>query len=70
MRTSNQHSPFIAKLYSFNEKITCFKASIELKATNIYSSEDASKATMDIHKQNLGSLKEKRDQGFIAYGSR
>ena len=69
MRTSNQPRPIIAKLSSFNEKISCFKASKELKGTNIYLSEDVSKATLDIRKQKLGALKEKRDQGFIAYFS-
>ena len=69
MRTNSQPRRIIAKLSSFNEKINCFKASKELKGTNIYLSEDVSKATLDIRKQKLGALKEKRDQGFIAYFS-
>ena len=51
------------------KNITCFKASKELKGTYIYLSEDVSKATLDIRKQKLGALKEKRDQGLIAYFS-
>ena len=69
MRTNNQPRPIIAKLSSFNKKISCLKTSKELKGTNIYLYEDVGKATLDIHKQELGAPKKKRDQGLIAYFS-
>lgn len=69
MQNNSQPRPIIVKVSSVNEKISCFKASKALKGTNTYISEDVSKATMDIRKQKLGALKEKREQGYIAYFS-
>ena len=53
----------------FEGWFSCFKASKALNETNTYISEYVSKATMDIHKKKLEALKEKRDQGDIAYFS-
>ena len=61
--------PIIAKLFSTKDKLSCFRASSALKGTNIYVSEDVSKATLEIRKQKSAALKEKRDQGLIAYFS-
>ena len=41
----------------------------KLKGTNIFINEDVCKATMEIRKTKLKELKEKREQGFIAYFS-
>ena len=63
IRTSNQPRPIIAKLSSLNKKISRFKASKELKGINIYLSEDVTKASLELRKQKLGALKEKRTKG-------
>ena len=61
--------PIIAKLTSVNDKISCFKTSNRLKGTDIFISDDVSKATLDIRRQKLDILKQKRQEGFIAYFS-
>ena len=65
----NKPRPVIVRLRTFREKQECLKLSPKLKGTNIYINEDISKATLDIRKTKLRELKEKRQQGFIAYFS-
>ena len=62
-----QPRPVIAKLSSVRDKVACFRTSKNLKNTNIYISDDISKATADIRHQKMDALKEKRNQGYIAY---
>ena len=61
--------PIIVKLLSVNDKICCFKSSIRLKGSNIFISDDVCKATLEIRRQKLDFLKQKRNEGFIAYFS-
>ena len=65
----NKPTPVIVRLRTFRERQECFKLSLKLKGKNIYINEDISKATLDIRKTKLRELKEKRQQGFIAYFS-
>ena len=66
---STEPRPIIAKLASVADKISCFKASGQLKGTTTYINDDVSKATLDIRRQKLDFLKEKRREGYIAYFS-
>ena len=67
--SSQNPRPIIAKLSSVTNKIACFKSSNRLKGTSIFISEDVSKATMDIRSKKFHILKQKREEGFIAYFS-
>ena len=66
---SQNPRPIVAQLSSVNCKVACFKSSNRLKGSNIYISEDVCKATQDIRRQKLHLLKQKRDEGYIAYFS-
>ena len=68
-QTSENPRPIVAKLSSVSCKIACFKSSNRLKGSNVYISEDVSKATQDIRRQKLHLLKQKREEGYIAYFS-
>ena len=59
----------IVKLKTFSERQECLRKAPKLKGTNIFINEDVCKATMEIRKTKLKELKEKREQGFIAYFS-
>ena len=61
--------PIIAKLSCVEDKIKCLKSSSRLKDSQIYLSDDVSKATAKIRKEKLQFLKQKRSEGFIAYFS-
>ena len=61
--------PIIAKLVSVDDRNSCSRSFSKLKGSNIYLSEDVSKATLDIRKDKLPLLKEKREQGLVAYFS-
>ena len=50
-----------------NDKVTCFKSSKLLKGTDIYLNDDVSNATADIRRQKIATLKQKRNEGYIAY---
>ena len=67
--STDNSRPIIAKLASADDKYKCFKASSKLKGTDIYLSDDVSKATADIRKGKLDELKQKRREGYIAYFS-
>ena len=66
---SNSPRPIVAEISSVRTKISCLKASNRLKGSNIYVSEDVSKATQEIRRQKAHILKQKRDEGYIAYFS-
>ena len=59
----------IVKLKTFKVRQECLKRSPRLKGTNIYINEDISKATHEIRKTKMKEMKEKRQQGLIAYFS-
>ena len=59
----------IVKLKTFKVRQECLKRSPSLKGTNIYINEDISKATHEIRKIKMKEMKEKRQQGLIAYFS-
>ena len=61
--------PIVATLSSVEEKFKCFKSSPRLKGSDIFISDDVSKATAEIRKQKLETLKQKRREGYIAYFS-
>ena len=61
--------PIIAKLSCVEDKIKCLKSSSRLKGSQVYLSDDVSKATANIRKEKLEFLKQKRSEGFIAYFS-
>ena len=47
----------------------CLRAAARLKGTNIYLNEDVSKTTQEIRKTKMQELKDKRQQGYVAYFS-
>ena len=55
------------ELSTTQEKFDCFKASHELRGTKTFVSEDISKATLELRKNELEFLAEKRQQGYMAY---
>ena len=59
----------VAELPTVRDKIACLKMSSRLKDTNLYLNEDVSRATQEIRKNKLPLLKQKRQEGFIAYFS-
>ena len=61
--------PIIAELSSVKDKITCFKSSKKLKGSRVYLADDVSKETAEIRRKKIPALKQKREEGFIAYFS-
>ena len=59
----------LVKLSSFEEKMECVRAAPRLKGTNVYINEDVSRATLNIIREKLDELREKRRKGYIAYFS-
>ena len=59
----------IARPSSVNNKFAVLKASTLLRGTSVYVSEDVSKATVDIRRQKIPLLKQKREKGYFAYFS-
>ena len=57
------------KLRQYKHRQECLNSASKLRGTNVFLNEDVSKATMQIRKEKLPELKEKRRQGFIAYFS-
>ena len=47
----------------------CVRAAPRLKGTNVYINEDVSRATLNIRREKLDELREKRRKGYIAYFS-
>ena len=65
----NEPRTIIAELPSVRDKVTCLKMSSRLKGTNVYVNEDVSRATQEIRKTKLPLLKQRRQEGNIAYFS-
>ena len=63
---TNHTRPFIARLQSENQKLTCSQTSIKLKITDIYLGDDVSKVTQSIKCKKLTKIKEECKEGFIA----
>lgn len=61
--------PVIVRFARHSERQQCLRASAKLKGTNVYLSEDLSRATVEIQKAKRSELEEKRRQGYIAYFS-
>ena len=71
-KRETQNSPprtIIATLANVNERNLCLRNSNKLKGSTVYISEDVSKATMEIRREKLPLLKQKREEGLIAYFS-
>lgn len=68
-RSSGGSRPIIARFKAFRDRQTCLKSSAKLKGTQIYLNDDVSKATMEIRREKMGELREKRRLGFHAYFS-
>ena len=65
----NEPRTIIAELPSVRDKVACLKMSSRLKGTNVYVNEDVSRATQEIRKTKLPLLKQRRQEGNIAYFS-
>ena len=57
------------KLRQYKHRQECLYSASKLRGTNVFLNEDVSKANMQIRKERLPELREKRRQGFIAYFS-
>ena len=55
----------LVKLSSFEEKMECVRAAPRLKGTNVYINEDVSRETLNIRREKLDELREKRRKGYI-----
>ena len=64
---SRSPRPIIARFATFTERQKCMKSSAKLKGTNIYINEDLSKETAQRRMAKMDELREKRNQGFLAY---
>ena len=68
-QNASKPRPIIARVASRQQKIDCLKVSKNLKGTSVYIAEDVSKATQDIRNSKMDLLKQKREEGMIAYFS-
>ena len=68
-QNASKPRPIIARVASRQQKIDCLKVSKNLRGTSVYIAEDVSKATQDIRNSKMDLLKQKREEGMIAYFS-
>lgn len=59
----------IARFGKISERQNVMKSSAKLKGTNVFLNDDVCRTTMDIRRQKMNELKDKRKQGYIAYFS-
>ena len=57
----------LVKFRNEADKLSCLKAALKLKGSNIYINEDLSRATLDMRREKLDELRQKRQEGYIAY---
>ena len=72
LETRNNNSRprgIMVKLKNDYDRRQCLRAAAKLKGTNIYHNEDVSKTTQEIRMTKMQELKDKRQQGYIAYFS-
>lgn len=61
--------PVVVRFVKHKDRQDCLKSTPKLKGSDIYISEDLSKATVDIQKLKRPELDDKRRQGYVAYFS-